>query len=209
MLVDEGLVGSLPDLYDLTAEDLVDLERFAETSATNLVGEIEDSRSPELASFLYALGIRHVGRDTARRLAEAFTLEDLMSASAEEIETVESIGPVVAGSVRSFFAGEGGRTVRELLDRGVAPRRAERGDALEGLTIVVTGSVEGYTRSELTELLESNGARVTSSVSGSTDLLVVGEGPGQTKLDDAEEHGVETVDVEAFRERVLSRIGAT
>jgi len=209
-LVDEGLVSSLPDLYRLDAEELVALEGWGETSASNLLEELEASKDAELARFLYALGIRHVGAARARQLAAAFTLEEFRDADTETLESVEDVGPEVADAIASFFENEANQeTIDELLAAGLTPRRSERGAELDGLTIVVTGSVEGYTRDELTSLLERHGADVTSSVSGNTDYLVVGENPGQTKRDDAREHDVEELDLDAFREQILSRIGAT
>ena len=206
-LVDEGLVESVADLYDLTVEDLRDLEGWGEQSAANLVAELEASKNVDLASFVHALGIRHVGAERARRLAEAFALADLREADADELAAVEDVGPEVAEAVASFFADEHNqRVVDRLLEAGVSPTRRAGGDELDGLTLVVTGSVEGFTRGELTELLERHGARVTSSVSGETDYLVVGENPGTRKREDADEHGVEELDVDGFRERILSQV---
>ena len=210
-LVDEGLVASLPDLYSLEAADLTELEGWGEKSANNLLAELEASKDVDLARFLYALGIRHVGSARARQLAAAFSLDELRAADAEALQSVEDVGPEVAEAIASFFANEANQeTIDGLLAAGVSPRRTaaeEGGDELDGLTIVVTGSIDGYTRDGLAELLERHGAAVTSSVSGSTDYLVVGENPGQTKRNDAAEHDVEELDEAAFRERILSRIG--
>jgi len=207
LLVEEGLVESLADLYTLDRDDLVDLEGWGETSADNLLAELEASKEVDLGTFVYALGIRHVGTERARALAAAFSLDELMAASAEELRAVEDVGPEVAEAVASFFDTEANvEMVERLLDAGVSPERRERGDELDGLTLVFTGSVPGYTRSELTELLETHGASVTSSVSGETDYLVVGDDPGQRKREQAAEEGVETLDPEAFEERILSRL---
>ena len=206
-LVDTGLVESLPDLYDLERADLESLPGWGETSAENLLAEIADSKDVDQASFLYALGIRHVGSERARRLSEALTLEDLRVADEERLAKVEDVGPEVAASVAAFFSNEANQaTIDGLLNAGVSPTRTERGDELAGLTVVVTGSIEGYTRNELSELLERHGADVTSSVSGETDYLVVGEDPGTRKQEAAEEYGVETLKEAAFRERILSRV---
>ncbi len=210
LLVEEGLVESIADLYDLRAEDLVGLEGFGERSAEKLLAEVEASKETDLASFVYALGIRHVGSERARVLAANFTLDELREASVEELRAVEEVGPEVAESIHSFFESPGNvETLDRLLAAGVTPERAERGAELSGLTLVLTGSIPGYTREELTELLERNGADVTSSVSGRTDYLVVGENPGQSKLTDAEAEGVETLDVAEFEEEILSRVGAS
>jgi DNA ligase (NAD+) len=206
-LVEEGLVESLADLYYLDRDDLVELEGWGETSADNLLDELEASTDVTLDTFIYALGIRHVGTERARALAAAFSLDELVAASAEDLRDVEDVGPEVAESVASFFDTEANvETVERLLEAGVEPTRRERDDELDGLTLVFTGSVPGYTRSELTELLEAHGASVTSSVSGETDYLVVGENLGYRKREQAEAEGVETLDPEAFDERILSRL---
>ena len=205
-LVDEGLVTDLPDLYELDVEDIGALEGFGERSAQKLIDEIEDSKDVDLVSFLTALGVRHVGRERARKVADEFALDELREASEDELRGVEDIGDEVAESVTGFFDGRGGDVVDELLEHGVGPRREKTGDALEGTKVVFTGSLDGYTRREATELLESHGADVTSSVSGETDYLVVGDDPGDAKREDAREHGVETLDEEGFRERILGRI---
>ena len=200
-LVEEGLVESVADLIELTVEELAGLEGFGETSASNLVAELEASSEPTLSSFVYALGIRHVGSERARALARAFDLDSLMDASEAELLAVDDVGPEVAASVRSFFDNEDNReTVERLIDAGVEPHRetVETDDSLAGLTLVLTGSVEGFTRRELTAELERRGANVTSSVSGETDYLLVGENPGQRKRDDAESEGVPEVGAATF-----------
>jgi DNA ligase (NAD+) len=209
-LVDAGLVESLADLYALDRDDLVALEGWGETSVDNLLDELEASRDVDLGTFIYALGIRHVGTERARALAAAFALDELMDASVEDLQEVEDVGPEVAAAVVDYFDAEANvRMVRRLIDddgAGIEPTRRERDDELDGLTIVFTGSVPGYTRSELTDLLETHGANVTSSVSGATDYLVVGENPGTRKREQAEAEGVETLDPAAFEARILSRL---
>jgi DNA ligase (NAD+) len=206
-LVDAGLVESLADLYALDRSDLVALDGWGERSADNLLAELEASTDVDLATFVYALGIRHVGTERARALAAAFSLDELMSASAADLRAVDDVGPEVAEAVASFFETEANvELVERLLDAGIEPTRRERDDELAGLTVVFTGSVPGYTRSELTELLEAHGANVTSSVSGETDYLVAGENPGTRKREQATAEGVETLDPEAFEARILSRL---
>jgi DNA ligase (NAD+) len=206
-LVEAGLIESLSDLYHLDREDLAALSGWGEKSADNLLAELETSKDVALGTFIYALGIRHVGTERARALAGAFSLDELMDASAEDLHTVGDVGPEVATAVTSYFdEAENVEMVERLLDAGIEPTPRERGEELDGLTVVFTGSVPGYTRSELTELLEAHGASVTSSVSGETDYLVVGENPGTRKRAQAEEEGVETLDPGAFEERVLSRL---
>lgn len=205
-LVEQGLIEEIPDLYKLEKDDLLELEKFADKSAEKLLDEIEASKEIDQASFLTALGIRHVGKETARELSEAFTLEELMDASREELIELEDIGPEVSENIVSFFEGAGRELVKDFLDAGVAPEKKETGDEFEGLKLVITGSIEGFTRSELIELLEQHGADVTSSVSSETDYLVVGENPGEAKRETASEEGVEELYEEEFRSEILSRI---
>jgi DNA ligase (NAD+) len=206
-LVEAGLVESLADLYALDVADLAALDGWGERSAENLLAELERSKTVDLGTFVYALGIRHVGTERARALAAAFSLDELLDASVDDLLAVEDVGPEVAEAVVSYFDAEANvETVERLLDAGVDPERRDRGDELDGLTVVFTGSVPGYTRSELSELLETHGANVTSSVSGETDFLVVGENPGRRKRERADEEGVETLDPTDFEERILSRL---
>lgn len=205
-LVETGLVKEVPDLYQLEKKDLLELEKFGEKSAEKLLKEIEDTKTPELANFIFGLGIRHVGKETSRTLAQNFTLEELIEANEEELQELDDVGPQVAASIRSFFSGEGKQTVNRLRELGVEPERKEYGEELEGLKIVITGSIEGYTREELVDLLEQHGADVTSSVSSETDYLVVGENPGETKREKAEQVGVERIDAKEFRDRILAKI---
>jgi len=212
-LVDAGLVESLADLYFLDRDDLVALDGWGETSADNLLDELAASRDVPLATFVYALGIRHVGTERARALAAAFSLDELMAVTVDDLREVEDVGPEVATAVVDYFDSEANvRMVKRLVDdeddggAGIEPTRRERDDELGGLTVVFTGSVPGYTRSELTERLETHGANVTSSVSGETDYLVVGENPGTRKQEQADEEGVETLDPDAFEARILSRL---
>lgn len=206
-LVETGLIESLADLYALDRDELAALDGWGETSADNLLAELEASTDVPLGTFIYALGIRHVGTERARALAGAFLLEELLEASAADLRAVDDVGPEVAGAVVSYFdTAANVEMVERLLDAGIDPQRREHGDELDGLTIVFTGSVPEYTRSELTELLETHGANVTSSVSGETDYLVVGENPGTRKRERATEEGVETLDPDAFEARILSQL---
>ncbi|MFB6152244.1 MAG: NAD-dependent DNA ligase LigA [Haloarculaceae archaeon] len=200
-LLDAGLVADVADLYELAVEDLTDLEGWGETSAGNLVAEIDDAREPPLADFLAALGIPEVGGTVAASLARHFgTFEAVRGASEDELGAVEDVGPAVAREIREFFESEANRDVLDRLLDHVDPQAAETaaGDELDGLTFVFTGSLDRFTRSEAQELVERHGGTATSSVSGNTDYLVVGENPGQRKREDADERGVETVDEEAF-----------
>jgi DNA ligase (NAD+) len=208
-LVEAGLVGSVADLYELDAEDLTELEGWGEISAGNLLDELEASTEPELPDFLAALGVPEVGPEVARDLAAAFnTLDSVMAASEADLRDVEGVGPTVAEHVREFFDNEGNReAVERLREHGVDPRPYERagGDALDGQTFVFTGSIEGWTRSELQDLVEGAGANATSAVSSNTDYLVVGESPGASKRGDAESEGVPELAPPEFFELLSER----
>ncbi|WP_435155588.1 NAD-dependent DNA ligase LigA [Haladaptatus sp. DFWS20] len=199
-LIDGDLIESLPDLYELDADDLLELDGWGERSAENLLGEIEDSRQPPLANFVSAIGIPRVGFETARALAREFgSMDALMDASRDEFESVPDIGPVVADQIREFFDSERNRDVVHELLSHVEPDREETagGDELAGLTFVFTGSLS-QSRSEISDFVEAHGANATGSVSGNTDYLVVGDNPGQTKRDDAEERGVPVLEEDEF-----------
>ena len=200
-LVEKGLVKELSDLYKLTPEDLRSLEGFAEKSAKKLYKAIQNTKEPELARFLYALGIRHVGEHVAEVLSRHFgSLENLAGAGREELKAVEEIGPEIADSVKNFFQDEENlRILEELKRSGISPRETKRqkSGALKGLTFVFTGELSHYTRDEAEKEVESLGGRATSSVSGNTDYLVLGKDPGR-KVDEAKTHKVEILDEKEF-----------
>ena len=207
-LVEAGLVESLPDLYELTVGDLQELEGWGETSAENLVREIAATTEPALADFLTALGIPEVGDTTARSLARAFgTFEAVREASEDQLRDVEDVGPTVAAEIRDFFDSERNAAVIDGLLEHVDPQPADTGDgeALAGETFVFTGALERFTRSDAQELVERHGGSATSSVSGNTDYLVVGEDPGRTKQEDAEAEEVPQLDEEEFLELLAER----
>ncbi|ELZ21504.1 NAD-dependent DNA ligase LigA [Haloterrigena salina JCM 13891] len=206
-LVDAGLLESVADLYELDREDLTDLEGWGETSAENVLAEIEASREPPLADFLSALGIPHVGPTTARELAREFgtfdAFRETAEAEPERLEDVPDVGQTVAEQLHEFFTSEANAEAVDDLLEHASPQESDLesgGDELEGLTFVFTGSLEGVTRGEAQEAVEAHGANATGSVSGNTDYLVVGENPGQTKRDDAEANDVPIVDEDEFRE---------
>ena len=208
--VEEGLVEhSVADLYDLTVADIAELEGWGETSATNLVEELEASKDPSLAEFLAAIGIPEVGPTVARDLARHFGgLDAVLDASEDGLREVGGVGETVASEVREFFENERNREVIDRLrERGVTPHveAEETGSELDGLTIVFTGSVADWTRDELETLVESHGGNVTGSVSANTDYLVVGENPGATKREDADEEGVPERTPEEFFDLLADR----
>ena len=207
LFVEDGLVRSLPDLFDLKAEQLVHLPGFAEKSATKLARQIEKAaKGADLARFVYGLGIPEVGAKVARDLAEHFgSFEALREASPEDLMEVSGVGPRMSEAITGFFTDRGTRKVLDALLERVSiasPRKSskkrKRGGALAGLTFVVTGTLPSLSRREAEELIAEHGGKVTGSVSKATDYLVVGESPG-SKLDKAEKLGVPTLDEKALR----------
>jgi DNA ligase (NAD+) len=207
-LIDAGLVKRLSSLYELTKDDLLSLERFADKSAENLLREIEDSKEQTLPRFLYALGIPLVGEHMTRVLATHFkTLGDLMQASEEELQKIEEIGPQVAHSIVTFFSEDENQVIQEIREAGLTlgnPYAEEEAQPLEGLTFVFTGSLERWTRDEVKRFVEQLDGRATSSVSGETDYVVAGPGAG-SKLDEAKEQGIPVMDEEEFVQFVEER----
>ena len=205
-LVEKGLAKNPADLYALSREQLNELERMADKSSENLLGAIEASKSTTLARFLFALGIRDVGRVTAASLARHFgSLESLRDAGEEALQEVQDVGEIVARRVSEFFRhGDNLRVIAELKRRGVEWPDAEAAPAastgpLRGKTLVLTGTLEGMTRDEARERIVGAGGRVTASVSKKTDYLVAGANPG-SKRDKAEKLGVEVLDQPQFLE---------
>jgi DNA ligase (NAD+) len=204
-LVENELVKSPADIYELTALQLAGLERMGEKSAANLHAAIAKSRDTTLPRFLFALGIRDVGEATALALAQHFlTLEALTAASPESIEQVPDVGPVVAGHVAVFFASAAHREViarlrREGVHWPVMQPRATTGAKLAGQTWVVTGTLSAMTREEATQALVELGAKVAGSVSKKTSGVVVGVDAG-SKLKKAQELGIPVLDEPGFLE---------
>jgi DNA ligase (NAD+) len=206
-LVDTGLVKSIPDLYRLTLEQLVDLERMGKKSAQNLLDGLECSKQRGLARVLTGLAIQHVGVSVAELVAQAFpNIDDLMNASEDRLSRVEGIGPVIAKSIAGYFASAAGKkTIEELKVFGVKlteekkPSPAQLGGAdLSGKTFVVTGTLEKYSRDEIEELIKSLGGKATGSVSKKTSYVVAGENAG-SKLDKAKQLGVPVLTEAEFR----------
>lgn len=204
-LYEIDLLKTPADFFRLTEDDLIPLERFAEKSAKNIITAIEKSKKISLNSFIYGLGIRHIGEQTAKDLAKFFgTLPKLMSASLEELKQVDGVGEEVAQSlVQAFTSPSVKKLVAELLELGVKPQSVKRivGGKLAGKTFVFTGSMESMSREEAEELVESLGGRATSSVSSQTDFLVAGTDPG-SKYDKAKKLGV-TILTEADFKRMV------
>jgi DNA ligase (NAD+) len=206
-MVAAGLVQDASDLFALTVEQLLPLDRMAEKSAQNLVAAIEASKVQPLSRLLFALGIRHVGAGVAELLARHFgTLDALADATTESIGAVRGVGDVIARAVHAWFAEPLARAVVEKL-RGhglnfTEPHRAVQGGTFTGLTVVLTGTLPTLTRGEATARIEAAGGNVTGSVSKKTSILVAGDEAG-SKLDKARALGVEVID----EPELLRRLG--
>ncbi|HHW15727.1 MAG TPA: NAD-dependent DNA ligase LigA, partial [Firmicutes bacterium] len=206
-LLEKGLVADPADLYRLTAEDLTKLERTGEKSIENLLNAITRSKQAGLARLLYALNIRHVGETMARTLAERFrSLEALERAGWDELLAVPDVGEKVAGAIQEFFADPvNQRLLEKLRAAGVVMEQPERepagagGGPLAGKTVVITGTIEGFTRREAEEAVRAAGGKTADSVSKKTDFVVVGENPG-SKYEKAQKLGVTIIPGPAFRD---------
>ncbi|MBL8957515.1 MAG: NAD-dependent DNA ligase LigA [Myxococcaceae bacterium] len=200
-LILHGLVKRVADLYALTAEKLMELERLGEKSAQNLVEAIARSKQTTLRRFIYALGIPQVGEATAKALAEHFmAVEPLLGASREQLQAVKDVGPEVAREIHEFFADAKNRdAVLALVAAGVvaAPPEKTAGGPFTGKTIVITGTLSKMSRDEAKEQIERRGGKVSGSISKKTDFLVAGEDAG-SKLTKAKELGVKVLDEAQF-----------
>lgn len=204
-LVEANLVKDVGDLYSLTLDQVAALPRMAKKSATNLLEQIEASKSRDLTNLIYALGIRHVGERTAGILAhEMGSLDRLIEATVEELDAIPEIGLTVAESVRDWFDDEGNRALCDRLRAaGVKTESSRKSSAslderFAGKQFVLTGTLSTFTRDEARALIEARGGRVNSSVSKKTDYVVAGEAAG-SKLDKAESLGVTVIDEDAFK----------
>lgn len=200
-LIDSGLVNSIADLYRLKAPRVAQLERFADLSARNLVDAIERSKTPPLEKFLTALGIRHVGIQTATTLAQHFhSIDALAQATEEDLLKLPDIGKTVAEAILAYFADEDNlKLLAELDQLGVKPIYVDQAALpLAGQSYLVTGTLESMGREEAEDRLRELGAAVTSGVTKNTTGLIVGAKPGKSKLDKAAKLGVPTLDEKQF-----------
>ena len=199
-LVDEGLINSVADIYNLQFKDLVALERFGEKSVNNLLRSIKASKKRSLANVIYALGIPNVGEYLARVLAEKFeSLEKLFETKQEILVDIDDIGEIVAESIISFANDPDNRKMLEvLMEHGIDPKAGETGEQpLKGKIFVFTGSLEKITRDVAKDLVRNLGAKASESVSAKTDYVVSGESSG-SKLEKAKELGVKVMNEEEF-----------
>jgi len=205
LLVDAGLLKSLVDLYRLQKSDLIKLERFGELSATKLLNAIERTKQAPLAKFITALGIRHVGAQTAVALADAFqSLEALRDATEEELLKIPDIGLTVSESILAYFADEDNlKQLDDFASLGVHPVYVNHDNApLKGQSFVVTGTLTDLGREEAEDLLREKGATVTSSVTKNTTALIAGAKPGASKVTKAEKLGIKVISEAEFRELI-------
>ena len=205
LLVDAGLLKSLVDLYRLQKSDLIKLERFGELSATKLLNAIEGTKQAPLAKFITALGIRHVGAQTAVALADAFqSLEALRDATEEELLKIPDIGLTVSESILAYFADEDNlKQLDDFKALGVDPIYINHDNApLKGQSFVVTGTLTDLGREEAEDLLREKGATVTSSVTKNTTALIAGAKPGASKVTKAEKLGIKVISEAEFHELI-------
>lgn len=196
---EKGMIKTISDLYRLKASDIAALDRMGEKSAENLISALEHSKNTSLPRFLYSLGIREVGEVTAKNIANHFLkLDAIIQASQEELESVPDVGPIVAHHIRAFFDNEENiEQINELKELGVnwpdIEKKADEDLPLKGKTYVITGTLEGISRSEAKSKLEALGAKVSGSVSSKTTALIAGASAG-SKLKKAQDLGVEILD---------------
>jgi DNA ligase (NAD+) len=204
-LLDLGLIKDPADIYRLSEEDLLSIEGWGEISATNLLNAIEASKNQPLARLVFGLGIDHVGSTVGAQLARRFTsLDLLMAATTEEIEEIDGIGPEIAGSVVGWAGDpENQNMVKRLEDAGVSVEDERSLDqtvqTLEGVTVVITGALEGFTRESAKAAVLERGGKVTGSVSTRTMALIAGANAG-SKLTKAESLGIPVLDAQGFVE---------
>ncbi|KIE46454.1 DNA ligase, NAD-dependent [Clostridium argentinense CDC 2741] len=199
-------IKSIPDLYKIKKEELLHLEKFGEKKSQNLINALEKSKNCELASFIYALGIPNVGKKTAKDLANEYkTMENLMSSSFESLISIPEIGEIVAKSIIDFFKLEQVvENIQQLFQLGVKPYFEEleiKENPFAGKTMVVTGTLENYSRNEIKEKLEALGVKISSSVSKKTDYVLVGKEPG-SKYAKALELEVKVLNEEEFEDMI-------
>ncbi|MEO7085191.1 MAG: NAD-dependent DNA ligase LigA [Gemmatimonadaceae bacterium] len=205
--VDAGLIEDAADIYDLEVDKLVALERLADKSAETLVAAVESSKAQPLSKLLFGLGIANIGETVARQIARHFgNMDAIANATIDDVLAIHGIGDTIAESLVSWFADKKARRlVDRLRARGLnfEEPQTQTGGALKGLTVVITGTLPTLSREQATEMVESNGGRVSSSVSKKTTFVLVGEEAG-SKLEKAKALGVETIDEAEF----LRRLGA-
>ncbi|QJU10247.1 NAD-dependent DNA ligase LigA [Candidatus Saccharibacteria bacterium oral taxon 488] len=201
-LVEAGLVNDLADIYRLTKDNLLQLERFAEISAQKLIDAIAAKKQPALERFLFGLGIRHVGAQTAIDLANRFeSIEKLLAATIDELREVDGVGEIVAESIVAWFADEDNVTLLEkFTDLGVTPQFSQKSDHLAGQSFVITGTLQSMGRDAAAERIRNLGGTFQTTVAKDTTYLVAGGKVGASKLKKAEQYGTKIIDEQALLE---------
>lgn len=205
-LADSGLVGNLADIYRIDEIDLLELDRFAEISAKKLVNAINNSKTPDLGRFIYALGIRHVGTKTARDLAGYFkNFNNLKRASYEELVQIDGIGEIVAESLRDWFSNQHNLDLLDSLDSlGVKPKtiKDRKPAKLSGKKFAITGTLEGVSRDEMAQKIENLGGEFQSTITKGTNYLLVGTNVGANKISKANKYNVVVINQQEFEELI-------
>ena len=207
LMYDAGLVHNIADLYDLTKEQVLKLDRMADKSAENIISGIENSKQVPFERVVYALGIRHVGETMAKKLAFALKdVETLSSATVEQLVAVGDIGEVIAQSIVDYFSNdENVKIVARLIDAGLQFKVKEQeklSSSLDGMSVIISGTFTHYSRDEIKKVIELHGGKNVSSISKNTDLFVTGENIGPAKLEKATKLNIKMVDEEEFRRMI-------
>lgn len=207
LMYDAGLVHNIADLYDLTKEQVLKLDRMADKSAENIIKGIESSKLVPFERVVYALGIRHVGETMAKKLAFALKdIETLSNATVEQLVAVGDIGEVIAQSIVDYFANvENLKIVARLIDAGLQFKVQEQeklSSSLEGMSVIISGTFTHYSRDEIKKVIELHGGKNVSSISKNTDLFVTGENIGPAKLEKATKLNIKMVDEDEFRRMI-------
>jgi DNA ligase (NAD+) len=204
-LVESGLVKDLADLYTLTKEQILSLERFADISAGKLIDAIADKKTPPLERFVYGLGIRHVGTQTAIDLVNAFgSLDDIQNATIDQLRAVDGVGEVVAESIAAWFADPDNEAlIDKFKDLGVKPHYEKKTGKLAGMNFVVTGTLESMSRDEAADNIRELGGTFQTAVAKDTTYLVAGGKVGASKLKKAEQYGTKIINEAELKELLL------
>ncbi len=207
LMYDAGLVHNIADLYDLTKEQVMKLDRMADKSAENIIKGIESSKQVPFERVVYALGIRHVGETMAKKLAFALKdIETLSNATVEQLVAVGDIGEVIAQSIVDYFANDDNvKIVARLIDAGLQFKVKEQeklSSSLEGLSVIISGTFTHYSRDEIKKVIELHGGKNVSSISKNTDLFVTGENIGPAKLEKATKLNIKMVNEDEFRRMI-------
>jgi DNA ligase (NAD+) len=207
LLFKENLIFSYSDLYNLSFEQLIQLDRFAEKSVNNLLSGLKASKEVPFERVLFALGIRHVGETVAKKIARSLKdIHSIMNADYDALVEIDEVGEKIALSIQSFFQDDKNRlAVEQLIAHGLQMELVEEEKAsskLQGKSVVVSGVFTLFSRNELKKLIENHGGKNVSSISRKTDFVVAGENMGPAKLEKAKKLGIEIVSEEEFAKRL-------